>query len=373
MNIKIFFDEFGDERLDLSGFKSSAPTMRPNKLLIPVTELGFDDEGIAIFNAIYTFIRSHRDRMNEFTYTASQGISTKQGNISGEMWGVTNTHVMVELDYRDPDGKYYRFIITNKNGYDEKDPRQKVHRGRNAFRILAKELKKDGVILKNLAIDNGLEVKATIPKQRIGSVVSFERTYTNVHHCDINHAYPAGMMREFPELRPTFERLAELRKTSPEIKNVFNMSQGVFQSKIVGYQYSHIAKAGYVYTNEMLDIMSKKLEDSGYRIIGYNTDGIWYQDIDFIGPYSDETFGAAIGQWKTDHVGCSIRYKSHGSYEYIENGKYTPVVRGLTNLDILKPDRSTWEWGDIFKCSEKKVAFYEDVGMVMYDAEDYGL
>ena len=38
----------------------------------------------------------------------------------------------------------------------------------------------------------------------------------------------------------------------------------------------------------------------------------------------------------------------NANYEFIEDGKYTPVVRGKTKLDRVKP-RSEWQWGDIFK------------------------
>ena len=80
----------------------------------------------------------------------------------------------------------------------------------------------------------------------------------------------------------------------------------------------------------------------------YNTDGVWYYSPNGK-PYHGEGEGKGIGCWENDHLDCKWRAKSKGCYEFIEEGKYSPVVRGLTKYDKIKPDRTTWEWGDIFK------------------------
>ena len=64
--------------------------------------------------------------------------------------------------------------------------------------------------------------------------------------------------------------------------------------------------------------LAKQLKDSGRMVLAYNTDGIWYcGEI-----YHGEGEGNGLGQWSNDHTNCTIRFKSAGSYEYIENGKY---------------------------------------------------
>jgi hypothetical protein len=93
-------------------------------------------------------------------------------------------------------------------------------------------------------------------------------------------------------------------------------------------------------------MLSKSLSELGYRILAYNTDGIWYQS--FTGDaYHDASEGADIGQWKTDHSDCKIRFKSRGCYEYIEDGVYTPVFRGTSSYERIVP-RDQWVWGDIY-------------------------
>jgi hypothetical protein len=110
--------------------------------------------------------------------------------------------------------------------------------------------------------------------------------------------------------------------------------------------------------------LAEKMKKSGRRILAYNTDGIWYVgDV-----YHDEGEGKGLGQWENDHINCKIRFKSAGSYEYIENGKYTPVQRGLTKLDSIKP-RDEWQWGDIFSDEGKEITytFVNEIGFIEGD------
>jgi hypothetical protein len=59
--------------------------------------------------------------------------------------------------------------------------------------------------------------------------------------------------------------------------------------------------------------------------------------------------------------------KSGGSYEYIEDGQYKPVVRGRTKLEETKP-RSEWQWGDIFHNDASLIKMYklDDDGLTEY-------
>ena len=59
---------------------------------------------------------------------------------------------------------------------------------------------------------------------------------------------------------------------------------------------------------------------------------------------------ADLGGWKNDHTNCTkFRMKNNVTYEFIEDGVYTAVMSGLTSLDLIKPDRTEWQWGDIYK------------------------
>ena len=344
--------------IDWSKYKSSPPTMKPNKMLIPVNNIGFTDEGVIEFNEIYKFCLQQEQAglFRTFVVTKSQGISIARGNIRGAMWLLTVKKTFIEILIRNLDARYYRFII----GYG-KEKKQGLS-GRQAFQIYKEELLKDKVDLNDLAIENGEEVKQTIPAPRIELEVAPERTYHNAHHIDLNSAYNAGMMEKFPVLETSVRRMYSFRKLNTDYKDVLNMTQGFMQSQLCGYKFSHISKAGYDYTLRRLDELTDKLTSSGRRILSYNTDGIWYQgEI-----YHDEGEGLDIGQWKNDHKNCKIRYKSKGCYEFIEDGKYTPVFRGESSYEKIKP-RSEWIWGDIFQGEVINYTFIEGTGVVKHD------
>ena len=74
--------------------------------------------------------------------------------------------------------------------------------------------------------------------------------------------------------------------------------------------------------------LTEKMEKHGFLVIGYNTDGIFYSHPDGL-DYHDENEGDDMGQWSTDHHFEKIRFKSAGAYEYVENGEYHAVVRGI--------------------------------------------
>jgi hypothetical protein len=102
------------------------------------------------------------------------------------------------------------------------------------------------------------------------------------------------------------------------------------------------------------------LRQAGRQILAYNTDGIWYAGEEYHG----EGEGPELGQWGHDHRNCKIRFKSAGAYEFIEDGKYYPVIRGLTLLDKVKDRDTEWQWGDIFNAPEYGYYFDEDKGVV---------
>lgn len=349
-----------DSDFDWESCKSSPPTKNPNKLLIPVNNLSFRDEDVAKFNKIYTDCIK-REQEGFFPrktncFTQSQGISIRRDVLRGAFYAVTVKTSFIEIFIRNFNGRYYRFII----GYEKDKVKEKGMWGRKAFTIYKSELKKDGVLLENLSIENGFEVKQTIPKQKLDLFATPGRTYYNAHHCDLNSSYNAGMIESFPVLAKTVRRMYAMRKQHPIFKDVLNMTQGFMQSEMVGYRYSHISKSGYVFTDRKLEELSEKLKNNGYRVLGYNADGIWYQGEH---PYEDETFGPDLGQWKTDHKYCKLRYKSKGCYEFEnEEEGYHPVFRGESSYEKTVP-RCNWVWGDIFKGEAVEFSFNEKCGL----------
>ena len=58
------------------------------------------------------------------------------------------------------------------------------------------------------------------------------------------------------------------------------------------------------------------------------------------------------------------------AYEFIENGQYYPVMRGISPLDKVKP-RSEWKWGDIYVGSILTFSF-SYIGIIIAGGDNYG-
>lgn len=124
----------------------------------------------------------------------------------------------------------------------------------------------------------------------------------------------------------------------------------MMHSKNIGYKYASLAKDAIEDNNERVRTLAKIVEASGGIVLLFNTDGFWYIRKE---PYHGVGEGKKLGEWENDHIDCQLRIKSVGAYEYIEKDKYTPVIRGVTELDKGKA-RSEWTWGDIYETYEIK-------------------
>lgn len=222
--------------------------------------------------------------------------------------------------------------------------------GRKAFNEFKKILSENGINLDDYAVDNGEEVKKEIEKPMIkmerNMFISTEdhNGFKNAHHIDFHNSYPGGLMITHPEFKPVIEMMYNKRKENPIYKAILNYSIGFMQSKWVGYKYAALSRDAINNNNARLRRVAQDLKDSGRTVLAYNTDGIWYCGE----VYHGEGEGKNVGQWENDHINCHIRFKSAGAYEFIEDDKYHPVVRGYTRLDTIK-SRDEWSWGDIYK------------------------
>ena len=108
--------------------------------------------------------------------------------------------------------------------------------------------------------------------------------------------------------------------------------------------------------------MAKELLNYGFKILAFNTDGVWFCGDLKLFPrekWEKLTGIKKIGNFSIDHKNCTIRFKSVGSYEYMENEKYTPVVRGLTRYDRAGLARDEWKWGYIYTPEGEQVEVYK--------------
>jgi hypothetical protein len=207
-----------------------------------------------------------------------------------------------------------------------------------------------GINLEDYKITNGSEIKDTIESPMIEMTEHHDENHpglTNVHHIDFHNSYPAGLANTHPEFRPVIEEFYSLRKIDPLYKAVLNYTIGWMQSNKNNRkaEWAHLSRDAIADNNRRIEKLACILEFTGRKIIGYNTNGIWYQGAIYHGPGE----GKKLGEWENDHVNCLFRAKSDGAYEFIENGKYQAVLRGQSTLDSTKPDRSQWVWGDIYK------------------------
>ena len=248
----------------------------------------------------------------------------------------------------------------------------KMFTGTQAFRSFTKILKDYGINIEDYAITNGPDVKKTIetPYIKLERDTYRDLIFDNANHIDFHSSYPAGLANTHPEFRPVLEDLYNKRKEDPMFKAILNLSIGYMQTlNVIGFnaRYAHLAKDAIADNNRRIENLAERLKNSGRIVISYNTDGVWYDGE----PYHGEGEGPNLGQWSNDYVNCIFRAKSAGAYEFIENGKYYPVVRGQTTLDNIKP-RSSWEWGDIYKGTSLQY-YYDMKDMHIHKCEEDSL
>lgn len=212
-----------------------------------------------------------------------------------------------------------------------------------AFRRLCKQYDID---LKSyeLSKDIGAQCKETIPAPIIKMNNKYEqRRYKHVYHMDIHSAWPAGVIKQFPEFRPVFNDLYEYDKSyGPK-------ALGYCQSDRCGFKYAKLPFYGIRWCNDKIRELVRKLEAQDFGVLMINTDGIWFFDAHEEGRiYHDEDEGTEIGQWKMDHKDCELFIMSTGYYYYIENGKFNVVARGKYGYEYVKP-RDQWDREDFVK------------------------
>lgn len=296
-------------------------------------------------------------RFNEIERTRSGGISISNQAPHKRVlaYDVIQTRTRIELTVLLGDYSF-RVALTHTSKDDLSDEKVDVS-GKQGLNYLENRLKENGIALRDYKLDKdtGYKTKQTIDKPRIAlEDIHLDMTYENVHHMDISSAYPAGVVKEFPEFLPTIQDIFDKRKTEPQNKLLLDVAIGRMQSKFEGYAYAHISKAGIDWCANEVDEMVKYLKKQGRKVLLTNTDGVWYQ-----GEPLEMPSAGQLGMWRNDKLNCKrFRAKSKGAYEYIDSdNNYKPVIRGRTLLDTAKP-RSEWRWGDIYHKTAEEIITY---------------
>ena len=224
-----------------------------------------------------------------------------------------------------------------------------------AFKYFSDKCSEYGINLVDYEIDNGPQVRLETEKAYIDMDPNIlNKELKNVHHIDFHSSFPAGLANTYPEFRPVMEYYYNRRKTDDVAKFLMNSGIGFMCTEKFGFnaKLAHLRKAAVEDNNKRIDDLRLQLILTGHRIIGHNTDGIWYQGDIYHGPGE----GSNLGEWENDYTNCKFRAKSDGAYEFMfkdDDGieVYKPVIRGQTSYDAINPDRKTWEWGDIYKAT----------------------
>lgn len=327
---------------------------------IPVTCLDVTEENAKIFNEILDNLK----RLNLFKLvrTPSGGISKTVKNFRIPSYDYSTSNSGAELIILLVKGFYriqFRHLAKADNGNVEMT-------GRTAFETFRDLCADKGINLSKYAISNGYEVKNEISKPliKVERDAFLDKIFRNAHHIDFHNSYPAGLVNTHPEFKELITELYEKRKENKVYKAVLNYTIGFMQSKWTGYRYTNLARDAINDNNKRIIELSERLRKTGHTILAYNTDGIWYLGDEYHG----EGEGDSLGQWHNDHNAEQIRFKSAGSYEFIENGEYHPVVRGYTTLD-RELDRTEWKWGDIYTSGVIQYAFNEN-GIILVVRKD---
>lgn len=316
---------------ELASLKHTASSSRLNYLLIPVSQFDITSEGAKGFNKIYFYLK--KQKLHKLERTPSGAIKTGP-HVKRPAWDIKVNHYCVELTVL-LEGKAWRIQFRTKL--------PKGMSGKKAFTVFKRMLLKDGVDLDKMAIENGPEVKKEIENYLVKEHHKFflDKVYEKAHHIDFHSSFAGGLANTHPEFRKTLETIYENREKDEVNKNILNFSIGFMQS-ISGCdaRWAHLSKDAIADNNKRVQDIVKRLEESGRTVLLLNTDGVWYN-----GPlYHGEGEGQGLGQWENDHKNCRFRMASAGAYEFIENGVYHPVIRGIPN-----DAKTEWKWGDIYK------------------------
>lgn len=305
-------------------------TQKINFLLIPVSNFEITKKGAIKFNKIYLWLKSQN--LYKLERTISGGI--KNGShMKVPAWDVRANKYCVEITVI-LEGYAWRIQFRTKT--------PKKLSGRTAFTKFKRLLKKNGIDLDQYAIDNGEEVKKEIETYLVKPWHQFyiDKIFSQAHHIDFHSSFGAGLANTHEEFRSTMNWLYENREKDEINKHILNFSIGFMQS-IGGCnaKWAHLSKDAIADNNKRVLKLAEILEKTGRKVLLLNTDGIWYDGKIYHGAGE----GSGLGEWSNDHQNCKFRMMSAGAYEFIEDGVYTPVVRGIPNDAKLD-----WEWGDIY-------------------------
>lgn len=167
----------------------------------------------------------------------------------------------------------------------------------------------------------------------------------NAFHIDGNSMWPAGAIKRYPELKSIVEAVNS-NNEHKKAKLINNLALGFGMSAYDPYgPYAHaqFSFAGRLYCRKSLLELSKTLKKQGYRVLSYQTDGLWAVAKKGVNPvYSGPEIGSEIGQFKIDYYGgdlllCPQGWLYEGGYHNNDKNNFDKGLRGNYLYSKKKP------------------------------------
>ena len=192
--------------------------------------------------------------------------------------------------------------------------------------------------------------------------------FDNCYSLDRNNSFPASMMAVYPETRPWVEKYYQerlkLKQTCPD--SAYYKKFKLYGSIIVGwlnnpkYHRHNAWRKIITNSNQVVHKLRQEIEQAGHEVLLVNTDAI-----KFIGKY-DYKGNNDLGGFKYEYEDAPMYIKSVKSYAYYDNG-WVFKQAGLTSLDRVKPDRTTWKLNefqnarDLIMLIQDDLLIYEEI------------
>lgn len=172
------------------------------------------------------------------------------------------------------------------------------------------------------------------------------RTLDDVWSFDLHKAFPTALAEIIPEAKDYVEKVksGEIPKEEA-VSAIGYMASNGCRYKGASMALSRIRYLVLEKVRDRIVSYGNAILKQGGKVLNYRTDSIKFRwKYVHLGP---ELEGEGT-LWDYEFKHCQYAQYSTGAYEYIDNeGKHHVVMNGLCRLDKVKPDRSTWEWGEM--------------------------
>ena len=245
----------------------------------------------------------------------------------------------------------FTIILGNK-------PEDKMRTGLSAFNAWKKA--DTGHVLDKLALNIGQGQTYADQCRGLTKVDSVVNSFANggyalssckirgAFHLDGNSMWPAGACEKYPEMKSIIDKI-NIKYPHKEAKMINNLALGVCMSDYDSFgpkAHAQLALAGRTYCTKRLLALATAMKKAGYRILGYQTDGLWAVGKNPNDIYQGPEIGDKMGQFKLDYYGGDLYLVPQGwMYEGgFKNSKKNAFDKALRGNYLYSKKKSYNEW-----------------------------